>query len=112
MKAVAALQADLAVLREENAQLRVSSRRISAETSLARLRDLTVANRTPAPTDSDPVDSTPTDPTDDRTWQTMTDMLVMRDVLLEMCDQIQLLGAQMRVRLARLGPPAASDGPS
>ena len=39
----------------------------------------------------------------DAAWQALTDVLVMRDVLIEMCAQIQSLTAQMQSRLQHLG---------
>lgn len=98
-KAVAALQADIAVLREENAQLRVARQRPGAAGSLASLRTIV------AGADHEVVDHSSAD----ATWQTLTDVLVMRDVLLEMCAQIQSLAGQMQQRLERLGTAPATS---
>ncbi len=105
-KAVAALRSEIAELREENAQLRVAPHRNDAAEPLATLRRL--ADRVAddlddagAPGSASPADA---DAAADVAWQAMTDVLVMRDVLLEMCAQIRSVADQMARRLERLGP--------
>ena len=95
VKAIAALQSDIAVLREENAQLRVARHR-RGEEPLTELRSLGAEAADAA----------------DAEWQVMTDVLVMRDVLLEMCAQVQTLTTRMQQRLERLGPASQPASPS
>ena len=105
-KAIAALRSEIAELREENAQLRVAPHRNDAAEPLATLRGL--AGRFAAgPQHVDVSGSaSPGDAAGgaDDAWQAMTDVLVMRDVLLEMCAQIRSVADQMARRLERLGP--------
>ena len=99
-KAVAALRSEIAELREENAQLRLAPHRNDAAEPLATLRRL--ADRVADDLDDAgaPGSASPADVA----WQAMTDVLVMRDVLLEMCAQIRSVADQMARRLERLGP--------
>ena len=98
-KAVAALRSEIAELREENAQLRLAPHRNDAAEPLATLRRL--ADRVADDLDAGaPGSASPAD----AAWQAMTDVLVMRDVLLEMCAQIRSVADQMARRLERLGP--------
>ena len=103
-KAVAALRSEIAELREENAQLRVAPHRNDAAEPLATLRRL--ADRVADDLDDAgaPGSASPADAAADAAWQAMTDVLVMRDVLLEMCAQIRSMADQMARRLERLGP--------
>lgn len=103
-KAVAALRSEIAELREENAQLRVAPHRNDAAEPLATLRRL--ADRVADGLDDAgaPGSASPADAAADVAWQAMTDVLVMRDVLLEMCAQIRSVADQMARRLERLGP--------
>ena len=103
-KAVAALRSEIAELREENAQLRLAPHRNDAAEPLAALRRL--ADRLADGLDDAgaPGSASPADAAADAAWQAMTDVLVMRDVLLEMCAQIRSVADQMARRLERLGP--------
>jgi hypothetical protein len=109
-RTIASLQAEIAVLREENARLRVA-RRTGVTDSLSVLRSLALDGPEAAGAagaDDARQDTGAASWSDeaDAAWQTLTDALVMRDVLLDTCRQIQTLTAQLQRRLERLGPRA------
>lgn len=103
-KAIVALRSEIAELREENAQLRVAPHRNDAAEPLALLRGLADRVADDLHNDGGPGSASPGDGAADAVWQAMTDVLVMRDVLLEMCAQIRSVADQMARRLERLGP--------
>lgn len=101
-KAIVALRSEIAELREENAQLRVAPHRNDAAEPLATLRGL--ADRVAVGLQHVDATGSANPAGADAAWQAMTDVLVMRDVLLEMCAQIRSVADQMARRLERLGP--------
>jgi len=100
--AIDALRAELQLLREENARLRVQAHRATAGGrsvyQLAILRE--EAGHLAALQEAA---HRAADASDDA-WQTLADAIVVRDALLEVCDELVGLTTRLRHRLEDLGP--------
>ena len=108
ISAVDALRAELQLLREENARLRVQAHKAQSGGrsvyQLASLRE--EADQLAA---LQHVSKRAADATDDA-WQTFADAIVMRDALLEVCDELIGLTERLRARLEALGLGLGRDG--
>lgn len=117
---VEALQAELQVLREENARLRMLRHREGAMPAAERLSAVVVeaeqvlALQRVADAAADAADEA---------WQTLASALVLRDALVGVCDELVVVATRLRERLAGLAawpdgtpvaspPVAASAGPT
>jgi hypothetical protein len=92
-----AMQAELATLREENAQLRLFRLRQQAQPgSLQGLQELRNVG-------GDPTGERPNDPDkNDHAWQVLTQTAVVRDLLLEMCHEVSSLSTRLARQLEAL----------
>lgn len=103
------LEVELALLREENARLKVARQRARDRPVNERVRELLPAQADEAAGDGDP-------------WELLTDCLLLRDGLIAACREIQLTMHETRRRLEAhavpgetpereaLGRPAAREG--
>jgi hypothetical protein len=98
-----ALEADALLLREENARLRVKLEAApDAGAVIERLRAL------PKPANGD--HATDGDDSIDAAWQMLTEVLVMRNSLIEICREIGHVMAKLETSLESLSPPVDYAG--
>jgi hypothetical protein len=91
-------EAELALLREENARLRMErAQRPDAGTMIERLRSLS----------SSPLAE---EDVDDEAWHLFTEALVMRDVLIDVCKEIGQTAITLQTRLGELTPDLPEQG--
>ena len=99
-----ALQAEVAGLREENAQLRLARFRLEAQPgrleALVQMRS-TAAGATVGPDGQAEFA--------DAGWDALTQAVVVRDVLLEMCDEVTALTGRLADRLRALSAWDVAD---
>lgn len=95
--ALGALQAELALLREENARLKVErQRRPDAGHVVERLREIAaVTGRL--------------DDFGDDAWHVLTETVVIRETLLDVCREIEHAMVNLQNRLSSTTPAAATD---
>lgn len=99
-----ALEADALLLREENARLRVKLEAApDAGAVIERLRALPQPATEPANEDH-PADGGQADTSED-VWQMLTEVLVMRNSLIEICREIGQVMARLESSLESLSPP-------
>jgi hypothetical protein len=89
------LEAEVALLREENAQLKLRLHRIDERPIGERMRELGGVG--PARADAD----------EEATWELLAECQLLRGSLVEACRDVELAMAEMRRRLEALAP----DGP-
>ncbi|HEY4276713.1 MAG TPA: hypothetical protein VGM91_00765 [Conexibacter sp.] len=92
------LEAELALLREENAQLKLRLHRIDDRPLGERMRELGGFGTAPAGAD------------EQATWELLAECQLLRGTLVEACRDVELAMVEMQRRLEALAPSGASDG--
>lgn len=93
------LESELALLREENARLKVKHERPGERPVQERVRDLLPPRAVGHGGD------------DDEPWELLTSCLMLRDGLIDACREIELGVCETRRRLDAILPDDARDGP-
>jgi hypothetical protein len=99
------LEAELALLREENARLKVDAAKPPGPgRAIERLRGVVeIASAQPAANEADRADEA---------WQALSEATMLREVLADVCVEVQNAIAAVHTRLQAVASPETSDGAS